>query len=111
LRLDSFYEFRLSNANPDSRSRIVNSLAVSLSYYIQRNLQVGLDYQFALSDFTQREREDQYHRLLGRLTYALERDSQINVQAGLTLGSSSDPDIDFDNFFFSVTYTVELGKF
>jgi hypothetical protein len=111
LRLDSFYEFRLSNANPDSRSRIVNSLAVSLSYYMQRNLQVGLDYQFALSDFTQHEREDQYHRLLGRLTYALERDSQINVQAGLTLGSSSDPDIDFDNFFFSVTYTVELGKF
>lgn len=111
LRLDSFYEFRLSNANPDTRSRIINSLSVSLSYYMQRNLQVGLDYQFALSDFTQRQREDEYHRLLGRLTYAASRDSQINVQGGLTLGGSSNPNIDFDNFFFSVTYTVELGNF
>ena len=111
LRLDSLYEFRLSNANPDSRSRIINSLSVSLSYYIQRNLQVGLDYQFALSDFTQREREDQYHRLLGRLTYAASRDTQINVQGGLSFGGSSEQNIDFDNLFFSVTYTVELGEF
>lgn len=111
LRLDSLYEFRLSDANPDSRSRMINSLSLSLSYYIQRNLQVGLDYQFGLSNFTQRQREDQYHRLLGHLTYAVSRDSQISVQSGLSLGSSSDPNIDFDNFFFSVTYTIDLGKF
>lgn len=111
LALSTLYEFRLSNANPDDRSRIINSLSLSLSYYIQRNLQVGLDYQFGLSDFTQRQREDQYHRLLGRLTYAVSRDRQINVQAGLSLGGSSDPNIDFNNFFFSVTYTLELGHF
>lgn len=111
LRLDSLYEFRLSNANPDSRSRMINSLSLSLSYYIQRNLQVGLDYQFGLSNFTQRKREDQYHRLLSHLTYAVSRDSQISLQGGLSLGGSSDPNIDFNNFFFSVTYTVELGKF
>jgi hypothetical protein len=111
LRLDTIYEFRLSDANPETRSRIINSLAVSLSYPLKRNLLVGLDYQFGLSNFTQRDREDQYHRLLGRLNYALSRDSQINLQAGLTFGGSSDPNIDFDNFFFSVTYTMELGKF
>lgn len=111
LRLDSLYEFRLSNANPDSRSRMINSLSVSLSYYIQRNFEVGFDYQFGLSNFTQRARQDQYHRLLTRLTYAVSRDSQISVQGGLSLGGSSDPNIDFDNLFFSVTYTVELGKF
>lgn len=111
LRLDSFYEFRLNNANPDSRSRTINFLSVSLSYYIQRNLRVGLDYQFSLSDFTQREREDQYHRLLGRLTYTLSGDSQISVQAGASLGGSSNPNIDFDNFFFSINYAVEVGEF
>lgn len=111
LRLDSLYEFRLSNANPDSRSRMINSLSVSLSYYIQRNLEVGFDYQFGLSTFTQRDRQDQYHRLLTRLTYAVSRDSQISVQGGLSLGGSSDPNIDFNNLFFSVTYTLDLGKF
>ncbi len=111
LRLDTLYEFRFSDANPETRSRIINSLSVSLSYLIKRNLQVGLDYQFSLSNFTQREREDQYHRLLGRLNYALSPDSQVSVQGGLTFGGSSQPNIDFDNFFFSVTYTIELGKF
>lgn len=111
LRLNTLYEFRFSDANPESRSRIINSFLVSLSYYLKRNLQVGLDYQFALSNFTQRERQDQYHRILGRLNYGISRDSQVNVQGGLTLGNSSQSNIDFDNFFFSVTYTIELGKF
>ncbi len=111
LRLDSLYEFRLSFADPDSRSRIVNSLSLYLSYYIQRNIRVGIDYQFGLSDFTRREREDQYHRLLGRLIYSVSRNSQLSVQGGLSLGDSSDSNISFDGFFFSVSYVVELGKF
>ena len=111
LALSTLYEFRLSNANPDNRSRMINALSLSLSYSIRRDLQVGLDYQFGLSNFTQSQREDQYHRLLGRLTYAVSRGRQINVQGGLSLGGSSDPNIDFNNFFFSVTYTVDLGNF
>lgn len=111
LRLDSLYELRLSDAEPETRSRIINSLLVSLSYNLQRNFLVGLDYQFALSDFTQRDREDQFHRLLGRLTYAASRNSQFNLQAGVTLGGSSDQNVNFDNLFLSVTYTVELGRF
>lgn len=111
LRLDSLYELRLTDADPETRSRIINSLLVSLSYNLQNNFLVGLDYQFAISDFTQRDREDQFHRLLGRLTYAASRNSQFNLQAGVTLGGSSDPNINFDNLFLSVTYTVELGKF
>jgi len=111
LRLDSLYELRLSDAEPETRSRIINSLLVSLSYNLQSNFLVGLDYQFALSDFTQRDREDQFHRLLGRLTYAASRNSQFNLQAGVTLGGSSDPNVNFDNLFLSVTYTVELGRF
>ncbi len=111
LRLDSLYELRISDAEPETRSRIINSLLVSLSYNLQNNLLVGLDYQFARSDFTQRDREDQFHRLLGRLTYAASRSSQFNLQAGVTLGGSSAPNINFDNLFLSVTYTVELGRF
>lgn len=111
LQLDSVYDVRLSFAEPQSRSRIINSLSVSLSYYIRSSLQVGLDYQFSLSDFTQRDRQDEFHRLLSRLTYTVSRDSRISVQAGINLGGSSDPNIDIDGFFFTVNYSVELGEF
>lgn len=111
LALDYFYDVRLSFADPDSRSRASNYLSVSLSYYFQPNLQVGMDYQFSYSDFTKRDRLDRYHRLLGRLTYGLSRDSQINVQGGATLGNSNEPNIDFDSLFFSVTYSVDWQIF
>ena len=111
LALDSFYDVRLSFANPDNRSRLINYLSVSLSYYFQRNLQVGMDYQFSFSDFTKTDREDYYHRLLGRLVYGVSTDSQINLQGGVTIGGSSDPNIDFDSLFFSVTYSLDLKVF
>lgn len=111
LALDSFYDVRLSFANPDNRSRLINYLSVSLSYYFQRNLQVGMDYQFSFSDFTKTDREDYYHRLLGRLSYGVSKDSQINVQGGVTIGDSTDANLDFDSLFFSVTYSVDLKVF
>lgn len=110
LWLYSFYEFRLGSAEPDSRSRVINSLSTDLIYYVQPRLQLGLEYQLALSDFTH-ERNDTYHLLLGSLTYETSRDSQISVQGGYSFGNSSDRSIDFNNLFFSVNYTVELGKF
>ena len=111
LWLNSLYEFRRSFADPESRSRVINSLSADLTYYINPRLQLGLGYQFALFNFTQRDREDIYHLLLGSLTYATSRDSQLSVQGGFSFGHSSDPNIDFDNLFFSVSYTVDLGGF
>ncbi len=111
LWLYSFYEFRLGSAEPDSRSRVINSFSTDLIYYIQPRLQVGLEYQLALSDFTQNDRNDTYHLLLGSLTYETSRDSQISVQGGYSFGNSSDRSIDFNNLFFSVNYSIELGSF
>jgi hypothetical protein len=108
LRLNSYYDFRVSFADPDSRSRIINSLYLSLSYSFQTNLQVAMDYQFERSDFTVRDRYDQYHRIMGRLTYGVLRDSQISVSGGVTVGGSSESSIDFDSLFFSVTYSVDV---
>jgi hypothetical protein len=33
------------------------------------------------------------------------------MQAGATLGGSTDPFIDFDGWFFSVNYNLQLGRF
>lgn len=111
LILDSFYELRLSLADPDSRNRINNSLLLSLGYYFRKSLKVGLDYQFNLSNFTEQPREDQYHRLIGNITYGISDYSNISVQGGYTLGSSTDRNIDFNGWFFSVNYGWELGRF
>ncbi|MEH1831808.1 MAG: hypothetical protein V7L29_06960 [Nostoc sp.] len=111
LTLDSFYELSVNFADPLSRDRIINSFWVSLNYYLQKPLQVGIDYQANFSDFTQRDREDQLHRLFGHLNYRISDTSNMNVQAGVSLGSSTAENIDFDGWFFSINYSFQLGQF
>jgi hypothetical protein len=112
LMLDSYYEFRVNLPEaPQKRNRINNSLWVSLSYYLQQSLNVGLDYQFYLSNFTERDRQDLYHRLFSHLNYKVSDISSVSLQGGVTIGDSTDSTINFDGWFFSVNYSWELGKF
>jgi hypothetical protein len=115
LMLDSFYELRLSLTDPPSkqenRDRVIHSVWISLNYYLKQSLQVGLNYQFGLSDFTRRDREDQYHRLYGHFTYGISNYTNLSLQGGATIGGSTDRNIDFDGWFFSVNYNLELGRF
>ncbi|MFN6570780.1 hypothetical protein [Dendronalium sp. ChiSLP03b] len=111
LMLDSFYEFSLNFAEPNNRDRVINFVWVSLNYYWQKPLQVGLDYQFNSSDFTQRQRDDNYHRLFAHLNYKVSNSSNINLQSGISFGDSTDSNIDFDGWFFSINYNLQLGRF
>ncbi|MEH1897941.1 MAG: hypothetical protein V7K94_22100 [Nostoc sp.] len=111
LTLESLYELSVNFADPQSRDRIINSFWVSLNYYLQKPLQVGIDYQVNLSDFTQRDREDQFHRLFGHLNYRISDTTNMNIQAGVSLGSSTVEYIDFDGWFFSINYNLQLGQF
>ncbi|MBW4555421.1 MAG: hypothetical protein KME59_05690 [Trichormus sp. ATA11-4-KO1] len=111
LMLNSFYEFKLNFADPSSRDRIINSLWLSLNYNLQQPLQVGLNYQLNLSNFTQRERDDHYHRLFGHLNYRVSDSSRINLQSGFIFGDSTDNNINVDGWFFSINYNWQLGQF
>ncbi|MEM7580444.1 MAG: hypothetical protein AAF316_11460 [Cyanobacteria bacterium P01_A01_bin.80] len=112
LNLDSFYELRLSLTNPpEKRNRVINYAWFSLNYYLQQSLRVGLDYQFSLSNFLERSREDQYHRISANLKYGISELSSINLQSGFALGGSTDRNIDFDGWFFSVNYSWDIGQF
>lgn len=111
LTLESLYELSVNFADPQSRDRIINSFWMSLNYYLQKPLQVGIDYQVNLSDFTQRDREDQFHRLFGHLNYRISDTTNMNIQAGVSLGSSTVEYIDFDGWFFSINYNLQLGQF
>ncbi|MEA5579266.1 hypothetical protein [Anabaena sp. UHCC 0451] len=111
LILDSLYEFSANFSDPETRSRLVNSLLFSLSYSLQKPLQVGVNYQFTLSDFTQRDREDQSHRLFAHLNYRTSNTSNMYLQGGVNLGGSTTPAIDFSGWYFSVNYGFEIGRF
>lgn len=112
LNLDSFYELRLSLTNPpEKRNRFINYVWLSLNYYLQQSLRLGVDYQFSLSNFLERSREDQYHRISANLRYTISDLSSINLQSGFALGGSTDRNIDFDGWFFSVNYSWDLGQF
>ena len=112
LMLDSFYELRVSLTDiPRKRDRVINYLSIFLNYYLQKPLQVGLGYQFNYSDFTERIREDNYHRFLASLNYKMSDYSNLSLQTGISLGSSTQDNIDFDGWFFSINYNLELGKF
>ncbi|MDZ8257227.1 hypothetical protein [Nostoc sp. ChiQUE01b] len=111
LTLDSFYQLSVNFADPQSRNRIINSFWVSLNYYLQKPLQVGIDYQMNLSDFTQRDREDEFYRLFGHLNYQISDTINMNMEAGVSLGSSTAQNIDFDGWFFTINYSFQLGRF
>lgn len=113
LVLDSFYEFSLNLADPNTRNRIINSLWVSLGYYLQKPLQIGLDYQVNLSNFTDRpdSRFDDFHRLFAHINYRISNNSNINLQSGITFGSSTVPSINYDGWFLSINYSFDLGQF
>ncbi|MGB3636408.1 MAG: hypothetical protein WBA39_02285 [Rivularia sp. (in: cyanobacteria)] len=112
LNLDSFYQLRLSLTNPpENRNRVINYVWLSLNYRLQQSLRVGVDYQFSLSNFLERSREDQYHRISANLKYGISDLSSINLQSGFALGGSTDRNIDFDGWFFSVNYSWDLGQF
>ncbi|MBD2296973.1 hypothetical protein H6G06_26730 [Anabaena sphaerica FACHB-251] len=111
LTLDSLYELSVNFSDPQRQSRIVNYFWLSLRYYLQDPLQIGLNYQLNLSDYTQRDREDQFHRLFGHLNYRASNTSNIYLQGGVNFGDSTTPNIDFSSWFFSVNYGFEIGRF
>ncbi|MEC4813914.1 MAG: hypothetical protein SAK29_11675, partial [Scytonema sp. PMC 1069.18] len=115
LMLDSFYELRLSLTdlpnNIENRDRVTNSVWLSLNYYLKKSLQIGLDYQFTLTDFTRRERQDQYHRIYSHLNYQVSTNTNLSLQGGFNLGISTEDNIDYNGWFFSINYNLELGRF
>ncbi|WP_143467529.1 outer membrane beta-barrel protein [Leptolyngbya ohadii] len=111
LNLDTFYQFRLSFTDPIDRSRLSNTLGAYLNYELQQNLEVGLDYQFSLTHFTQQEREDSYHQLTAQLSYDLSRESRISLYGGFSFGRSSESSINFNSGILGVSLSANLALF
>jgi hypothetical protein len=111
LDLNTSYRFRLSLADPEERSRVINTLAVGLTYEIRPRLEADLSYQFVLIDFTQQNRNDSYHQLIAQLSYDISRDVSISIFGGGRLGNSSESRIDLNTGLFGINIGVSLPLF
>ncbi|MEX0268478.1 hypothetical protein AB3R30_05005 [Leptolyngbyaceae cyanobacterium UHCC 1019] len=111
LSLNSFYQFRLSFAEPSDRSRIINVVSLSLNYTLNPRLQLGLDYQFASANFTTQPRTDLYHQVLGRVSYSAFRTAQISLYGGISTGSSTESTINFNSFLLGISVSFNLVLF
>jgi len=111
LSLDTAYAFEYSLADPNERSRVFNRAYANLTYQITPNLTAGLFYQFEWTDFTQQDRNDFSHQVIGSLNYDISSISQLSVYAGRRLGDSSESFIDLDSTFLGVSLSINLPLF
>ncbi|NEO72321.1 hypothetical protein [Moorena sp. SIO3H5] len=111
LALNTSYKLTLRFADPDTRSKISNVFRASLAYYPYPRFKAALSYQLALSDYTERERDDDYHQLVGRVSYNISSNSQIYLYGGQSFGSSSNSRINFDGTVFGTGMSFNLPLF
>lgn len=109
--LDSYYQARFSFSEPDTFSRFSQSVIASLNYGFTRQFRATLVYQLFLDDYTQIERYDTYHQVLGQLTYDLSPSSRVNLFTGYRFGRSSLNTVNFDDFVYGASYSVSLPLF
>jgi hypothetical protein len=108
LELYSYYNVALDLADPSDRSRLTHFLILSLGYYIQPNFQVGVEYQFFLSDYTKVQRLDYFNRFLGRITYNFNNHNQLVFRFGFSTGDSSENFLNYNDFLFNLTYSINF---
>ncbi|UZQ55067.1 outer membrane beta-barrel protein [Trichothermofontia sichuanensis B231] len=111
LKLDNYYQLRWSIAEPTDRSRLVNRLGTVLEYELTPTLRLGLNYQYDLTHFTQRDREDSYHQALAQLSWDLSRSLSLNVYGGYSFGASTDSDVSFKGSILGGGLSLNLPLF
>lgn len=111
LSLNSYYQLRFNFADPVDRSRLTNTIGASLNYALQPDLDLGLNYELDLTDFTQQDRNDAYHQVTAQLGYDLTRNSRVSLYGGFSFGRSSESDVDFDSSILGISFSTYLPLF
>lgn len=111
LRLDTYYQLRVSFTTPKDRSRILNRLVTSLTYDLTPDVEVGLIYLLSYTDYTQTERQDLSNQISAQISYEFSPRNKISLFSGYSFGDSTDSDISFNNFIFGATVNVGVRLF
>ena|GEM_PF-3344211 len=111
LKLDNYYQFRWSVTDPTDRSRLVNRLGTVLDYDLTSTVQVSLNYQYDLTNFTQRDREDSYHQVIAQLGWDISRSIRLNIYGGYSFGASTASDVNFNGSILGAGMSFNLPLF
>ncbi|MGB3135190.1 MAG: hypothetical protein WBB18_00175 [Nodosilinea sp.] len=117
LYLDSYYLVQLNNAESTSSgtaidfSRVFQSTGAYLGYDVTPRVQLGLNYQLNLIDYTAQERYDTFQQVLGQVVYRISPNLRLNVYGGFSFGRSSEPRVQFNDTFFGATIDATVPLF
>ncbi|MEL7140992.1 MAG: hypothetical protein AAFY33_06955 [Cyanobacteria bacterium J06643_4] len=109
--LDSFYQMRLSFADPQAASRFRQTFSLSLNHSVTRELRTTLLYQLDFDDYTQAPRYDSYQQILGIVSYNITPESRVSLFGGTRFGRSSAPGVNLDDTFYGAGLNVNLPLF
>ena len=109
--LTSFYNLRAGFADPETSSRLRNTLGVSLRHDITPALQASLTGRMTLTNFTQQSRQDFYSQALAQLSYKVSKNVRLSAFGSLTRGNSSNRRVDFDNSTIGVSLSGNVKLF
>ncbi len=109
--ITSFYNLRVSFADPETSSRLRNTLGASLRHDVTPGLQASLTGRATLTNFTQQSRQDFYVQGLAQLSYKISKNFRLSTFASLTRGNSSNRRVDFDNSTIGVSLSGNVKLF
>lgn len=111
LLLSSYYRLQLNLSEPASFDRVIQAFGTYAGYEITPNLEFGLNYQLTLADYTQQQRYDTYHQVLGQFVYSLTPRTRVSLFGGFSFGRSSDETVRFNDTIFGVFLESSLVLF
>jgi len=110
-KLTSFYNLRASFADPETSSRLRNTLGISLRHNLTPGLQASLTGRMTLTNFTQQSRQDFYTQGVAQLSYKVSKNVRLGLFGSLTRGNSSNRRVDFDNSTVGVSLSGNVRLF
>lgn len=109
--LDTYYQARVSFSHPDQFSRFSQLGIASLNYGFTPQFRTTLIYQLFLDDYTQINRFDTYHQVIGQITYDVTPRSRINLFGGVKFGESTDSSVNFDEVVYGASFNFNVPIF
>ncbi|MBD2258814.1 hypothetical protein [Pseudanabaena sp. FACHB-2040] len=110
IAVNTYYQLQLNLSNPQSFDRLIQFAGIYASYQITPELQVGLNYQLTLADYTAFERFDTYQQIIGQMVYQITPEVRVSLFGGFSFGRSSLPSVRFEDAILGINFegTVPL---
>ncbi len=109
--LDTYYQARWSDSNPEEFSRFGHIVTGTLNYGWSPQGRVSLLYQLFIDDYTQTSRHDTYHQVLAQVSHDFSDSTRLSFFTGARFGRSSLETVDFEDIIYGGSLNVSIPLF